>query len=323
MDKLSSEGFSAKIDNEWLVLSHSSKPGYSLQIWLADARKIAATNNSPIYTTVRYYGPAAYYYVSDRKWEAGLNNERLIVTNKGLEELAQELKARILSMEEEKDPRITQWVSEEIEKELVSQGFTFTFKPEKSIVEFSHPTGLSGTLSFAPFTLGALDFSPKFPNLQFPTDIEGGKVVSFTCDRPNYREPYTKAFLAKEPQLVIDEIRGFLALPLVYQEVCNAWKSDLLVPKLRHSKMLLVNTELDDKNIILELTLENSMLVLKAMMGELGMKAQRFYIPTVVDTKAIAKDIVVLAENHVQEFIQKTGYIKHTRIVQEIPELDF
>jgi hypothetical protein len=145
--------------------------------------------------------------------------------------------------------------------------------------------------------------------------------VLFTLDRRNYREPYTKGFLAKEPQKVIDEIRGFLALPLVYQEVCHAWKSDILVPKLRHSKMLLVNTELDDKHIILELNQENSKLVLKGMGEELSYPI--LDTPTGVDTKAIAKDIVVLAEKHVKEFIQETGYIQPTTIVQEVPELDF
>jgi hypothetical protein len=317
MDRLSSEGFSAKIEYGTLVLSHPSKPEYSLRMGLTDARKFAGTDNAPVYTAVEYLGPD-YYRGSYTKWR--LDNGRLIVTNKGLEELAQELKARVLSLGEEKDPRIAEWVSEEIEKELVSQGFTFTPKPEKGIVEFSHPTGLSGTLSFAPFTVGDnYVLNPKYPNPQFPTDIEREKVVLFTLDRRNYREPYTKAFLAKEPQQVIDEIWGFLALRLVYQDVCNAWKSDLLVPKLRHSKMLLVNTELDDKNIILELARENDKLVLRGMGEKLSYPI--LDTPTVVDTDAITRTIVERAEKHVQEFSQKTGYI-HSKVV-EVPELDF
>jgi hypothetical protein len=319
-DKLSSEGFSAKIDKSHLVLSHLSKPGYQLRMGLGSARKIVPLKNTSVYTWVEYCDPA-YDKDSNAKWQLdGIDSGRLIVTNKGLEELAQELKARVLSLGEEKDPRITQWVSEEIEKELRTQGFTFASKPEKGIVEFSHPTGLFGALSFAPFADGNFVLNPKYPNLQFPTDIEREKVVLFTLDRPNYREPYTKAFLAKNPQKVIDEIRGFLALPLVHREVCNAWKSNLLVPKLRYSKMLLVNTELDgNESIILELAREKDKLVLK------GIEEERSYpildTPTVVDTEAITRAIVERAEKHVQEFSQKTGYI-FSQVV-EVPELDF
>jgi hypothetical protein len=319
MDQLSSEGFSAKIDGRSLVLSHPSKPGYQLHMGLG-TRKIVPLKNTSLYTWVDYYGPA-YDADSNTKWQLnGIDNSRLIVTNKGLEELAQEIKTRVLSMGEEKNPRITQWVSEEIEKELRTQGFTFIPKPEKAIVEFSHPSGLSGTLSFAPFTAdGVFVLNPKYPNLQFPTDIEREKVVLFTLDRRNYREPYTKAFLAKEPQQVIDEIWGFLALRLVYQDVCNAWKSDLIVPRLRHSKMLLVNTELDDKHIILELARENDKLVLRGLGEKLSYPI--LDTPTVVDTEAITRTIVERAEKYVQEFSQKTGYI-HSKVV-EVPELDF
>jgi hypothetical protein len=336
MDKLSSEGFSAKIDGSDLVLSHPSKPDYKLRMDLADARKVfdlgntsprnglcswgSANNKYGLYTRVTYCGPA-YDEEANQKWKLGRSfySDRLIVTNQDFEELAQEIKTRILSMGEN-GPGIAQWISEEIEKELLPQGVTFAPKPEKGIVEFSHPTGLSGTLSFAPFTVGDnYDINPKFPNLQFPTDIEREKVVLFTLDRRNYREPYTKGFLAKEPQEVIDEFRQFLAISLVYQEVCKAWKSDLLVPKLRQTKMLLVNTELDDKHIILNLTRENDRLVLRGM-------GEEFSYPildnaTVVDTKAITRAIVERAEKHVQEFSQKTGYI-HSKVV-EVPELDF
>jgi putative sterol carrier protein len=224
-----------------------------------------------------------------------------------LEELAQELKARVLSLGEEKDPRITQWVSEEIEKELRSQGFTFTPKPEEGIVEFSHPSGLSGSLSFAPFTVftagGNYDINPKYPNLQFPTDIERKKAVLFTLDRPNYREPYTKGFLAKEPQKVIDEIRGFLAIALVHQEVGQAWKSDLLVPKFRQSKLRLVNPELaPNKSIFLELTWKKNKLILKCIGEETEEKLSYplSNTPTVVDVKEITQAIVERAERHIQ-----------------------
>jgi hypothetical protein len=320
-DKLSSEGFSAKIEKSFLVLSHPAKPNYELRMGLADARKIVPLKNTSLYTLVNYYGPA-YGKEAETKWKLNsIYNWKIIVTNKGFEELAEELKARILSMGEEKDPRITQWVSEEIEKELRTQGFTFAPRPEKAIVDFFHPVGLSGSLSFAPFTVGyAFDLNPKYSNLQFPTDIGAEKVVLFTLDRPNYREPYTKAFLAKEPQKVIDEIRWYLAISLVYQEVCKAWKSELLVPKLRHSKMLLVNTELvGNESIILELIQKNNKMVLKDMGEELSYPILN--TPTVVDTEAITRAIVERAEKHVQEFIQNTGYI-HSQVV-DVPEIDF
>jgi hypothetical protein len=313
MDQLSSEGFSAKIDRSHLVLSHLSKPGYQLRMGLGDARKIVPLKNTSVYTAIEYCGPA-YDSDSNTKWQLnGIDNGRLIVTNKGLEELAQELKARILSLGEEKDPRITQWVSEEIEKELVSQGFTFTPKPGKGIVELSHPAGLSGALSFAPFTVGlAYVLNPKYPNLQFPTDIEGEKAVLFTLDRPNSREPYTKGFLAKNPQEVIHEFRRFLALPLLHREVCHAWKSDILVPKLNGNSLQLVNTKIEgDDSIILELTVEGDKLSLKG-------RGKAYEISN--DPGEIAQTIADLAEKHVQEFIQENG-IKLTNT--SVVEIDF
>jgi hypothetical protein len=313
MDKLSSEGFSAKINDGDLVLSHPSKPDYKLRMLLGDARKIVPLKNTSLYTVVEYCGPA-YDYASNRKWQMnGIDNSRLIVTNKGLEELAQEIKARILSMGEEKDHRITQWVSEEIEKELHSRGFTFIPKPEEGIVEFLHPDGFSGSLSFAPFTVGIVYvLNPKYPNLQFPTDIEGEKAVLFTLDRPDSREPYTKGFLAKEPQEVIHEFRRFLALPLVYQEVCKAWKSDILVPKLNGNSLQLVNTKIEgDDSIILELTVEGDKLSLKG-------RGKAYEISN--DPGEIAQTIAGLAEKHVQEFIQENGIkLTNTRVV----EIDF
>jgi hypothetical protein len=319
MDEFSRDGFSAKIERNKLFLSHASKPDYSLRVWPADARKIVSFTDKLLYTLVEYCGPA-YDAKANTKWKYegwDINNSRFIAIDKNFEKFCQELKTRVLRLGEEKDPRIAEWVSEEIENQLAPQGVIFTPRPEKATVDFFHPVGLSGFLSFAPFTSNfGYDFNQKFPNPNFPTDIEQEKVVLFSCDRPNYRSPYAKALLAKKPQEVIDEIRGFLAIALVHQEVCHAWKSDLLVPKLRESKMLLVNPELDEKkSIVLELTREKDKLVLK------GMGEQRSYIPKGVDTKAIAKDIMVLAEKHVQEFSQKTGYI-HSKVV-EVPELDF
>jgi hypothetical protein len=312
MDKLSSEGFSAKIDGRCIVLSHPSKPDYELRMSLADARKISSFTNSLLYTRVEYRGPA-YDAEANTKWRlSSIDSSRLIVTNKGLEELAQEIKTRILSMGEEKDPRITQWVSEEIEKELRSQGFTFTPKPEEGIVKFSHPAGVSGSLSFAPFTFSegyGFDENPKYPNPQFPTDIEREKVVLFTLDRPNSREPYTKGFLAKNPQEVIHEFRRFLALPLVYQEVCKAWKSDILVPKLNGDSLQLVNTKIEGNgSIILELTVKKDKLRLKS-------SGKTYKISD--DPGKIAQTIVGLAEKHVQEFIQANG------LTTKITEIDF
>jgi hypothetical protein len=320
MDKLSSEGFSAKIDESWLVLSPPSKPDYELRMSISDARKISSFTNSLIYTRVKYCGPA-YDEEANQKWKLGrsIYNDRLIVTHQDFEELAKEISTRVLSLGE-KDPGIAQWVTQEIENELARQGVIFTTNAGKGSVDFFHPVGLSGSLSFAPFTVGVFDFNPRYPNTQFPTDIEGEKVVLFTLDRRKYRKPYTKGFSAKEPQEVIHEFRRFLALPLVHREVCNAWKSDLLVPKLIQSKMCLVNTELvGNESIILELTQENDKLVLSGMGEELSYPLLN--TPTVVDTEAITRAIVERAEKHVQEFSQKTGYI-HPQVV-EVPELDF
>jgi hypothetical protein len=320
MDQLSSEGFSAKIDRG-LVLSHPSKPGYQLRMGLGDARKIVPLKNTSVYTWVEYRGPAYDYSKANINLLSGLHflgSERLIVTNKGLEELAEELKARILSLGE-KAPGIAQWVKGEIESALAPQGFTFTPKPEKAIVEFSHPTGLSGSLSFAPFTAftagGDYDINPKYPNPQFPTDIGTEKVVLFTLDRRNYREPYTKGFLEKNPQEVIHEFRRFLALPLVYQEVCDVWKSDILVPKLNGNSLQLVNTKIEgDDSIVLELTVEEEKEKDKLALKN---KDQKDYYEISDDPGEIAQTIVGLAETHVQEFIQANG------LTTKIIEIDF
>jgi hypothetical protein len=322
MDEFSRDGFSAKIERNKLFLSHASKPDYSLRVWPADARKIVSFTDKLLYTLVEYCGPA-YDAKANTKWKYegwDINNSRFIAIDKNFEKFCQELKTRVLNLGEEKDPRIAEWVSEEIENKLAPQGVIFTPRPEKATVDFFHPVGLSGSLSFALFTSNfGYDFNQKFPNPNFPTDIEQEKVVLFSCDRPNYRSPYAKALLAKKPQQVIEEIRGFLAIALVHQEVCHEWKSDLLVPKLRHSKMLLVNTELDgNKSIILELNRERGRLVLRGMGEELYYPI--WDIPTVVDTKEITQTIVKLAEKHIQEFIQNAEYDPPKG---SFPEIDF
>jgi hypothetical protein len=402
----SSNGFSAKIVGKELVLSHSSKPDYSLRMYLTDARKLTSSPYNSVYTLVRYCGPA-YDEEANKKWmfDLGINSHRLVATDKDFDELTRELKDRVLSLGEP-DPIIAQWVTQEIENALAPQGFTFTPNPKKDIVEFAHPTGVFGSLSFAPFTADLdYDIPPKYPHPHFPTDIEKPKVVLLTLDRPNYRKPYTTAFLAKESQEVIHAIQGFLAIALVHKE-SHAWRSDLLVPKLRYSKLLLVNTERPGNEAILEIKREKDKLVLKSAGEVLSYPLSN--TPTVVDTKEItqaiveraerhiqvrknvaqvyreicnvwksdilipkligdklqlvnteldgnnsiileltiecdklvlkdknnsyaisdnpveiAQTIVGLAEKHVQEFIQETGYIQSKEIVQEVPKLDF
>jgi hypothetical protein len=318
MDKLSNDGFLTKIDKNWLVLSHPSKPDYSLCMSLTGVRKVVPLKNTSLYTGVTYCGPA-YDEEPNKKWKQDwwvINNFKLIVIDKDLEKFSQNLKTRVLNLGEP-DHRIYPWVNQNLEHKLLPQGVIFTPIPEKGVVEFSHPVGLSGSLSFAPFTAGlALDLKPKFPNPHFPTDLEPKKVVLFTCNRPKCREPYAKALLADEPQDAISHIQKVLALRLVYQEVCNAWKSSLLVPKLQPSKLLLVNPKLDgDKSIILALTPEKDKLLLKGMGEQLSYPTSN--TPIVIDTKKITQVIVNLAEKHVQEFIQANG------LTTKITEIDF
>jgi hypothetical protein len=295
MDQLSSEGFSAKIVEKELVLSHSSKPDYSLRMYLTDARKFTSSPYNSVYTLVRYCGPV--YDANNWYPNWAIDTKKLIVTNKGLEELTRELKDRVLSLGEP-DPRIAQWVTQEIENTLAPQGFTFTPKPKKGIVEFAHPTGISGSLSFAPFAVDLdYDIPPKYPHPHFPTDIEKPKVVLLTLDRPNYRKPYTTEFLARGSQEVIHAIQGFLAIALVHKE-SHAWRSDLLVPKLRYSKLLLVNTERPGNEAILEIEREKDKLVLRGMGEALSYPLSN--TPTVVDTKEITQAIVERAERHIQ-----------------------
>jgi hypothetical protein len=310
LDKFSSDGFSAKIEGKELVLSHSSKPNYSLHMRLTNIRKLKSPFSiyTSVYTPVVYCGPA-YAEEANTKWNVKrgtISNYRLIASDKDIRELSQELKKRVLGLGEP-DSRIVQWVSQEIEQELVPQGFTFTPKPEKALVEFSHPTGLSGSFSFALFTGGCnFDIHPKFPNQHFPTDIEQEKVVLFTCTSPDIQTPYTKTWLANKPNEAINEIRGVLACALVHQEVCKEWKSDILIPKWNGNRLQLVNTKLEGDNaIILELASDEKRLLLKGMGDELSCPILN--TPIVVDAKKITQAIVNQANRHVQEFIQANG----------------
>jgi hypothetical protein len=315
MDQLSSEGVSAKIDGYWLVLSHPSKPDYSLRMHLTDARKFAFCADPSIYTTVEYCGPA-YDKKINAKWNVPINTYRLIVTNKGFEELAQELKARVLSLGEEKDPRIAQWVSEALEEELAPQGFTFSPKPEKTIVEVAHPIGLSGSLSFAAFTrIDDIHVTPKFPNPQFPTDRMGSKVVLFTCCHPNIQEPFSTAWSANEPSQAIYHLKGILACSLVYQKICNDWKSDILIPKLNGGRLQLVNTKIKGhESIILDLNPRFNALILNGMGEELSYPIPN--TPTIANIEKITGDIIEKADQHVQKFIREN------RLTSKILEVD-
>jgi hypothetical protein len=188
-------------------------------------------------------------------------------------------------------------------------------------VDFFHPSGVSGSIAFAPFTRNAaLDFNSKYPNLRFPTDIEPPKVVLLTCAGPNHQEPYSRAFLVTQPQEVINDIRGHLAIALVHQEVCNTWKSDILVPNLKSSRLQLVNPKLEgQKALILDFSY-NYHYNLNEKLRLYGMGEELFYsisdTPTCVDTKAITQTIVERAEKHVQEFYKETGENRITEVIE-------
>jgi hypothetical protein len=316
MDVFSRDGFSAKINQNMLVLSHSSRPDYSLCMWLTDARKFVFSPYTAVYTPIKYCGPA-YDEAWNPKWHhegAYFSNIRLAVANKKFEELSKELKTRILTLGEP-DPRIAQWVTQEVETALLPQGFTFTPRPEKASVEISHPSGLSGSLSFAHFTAGAHTINTKFPNPHFPTDLEGQKVVLFACALPNNQEPYTRAWSANEPDKAINDIHGLLALVLLHEEICKEWKSDILIPKWENNSLHLVNTKLNEGGAsIFTLTSAKEKLILT------GGGEERSYpfsdILNKGNTKKITREIVVLAEKHVQEFLQKTGGNRPKRIIE-------
>jgi hypothetical protein len=331
LDVFSKDGFSAKIAENTLILSHSSKPDYSLRIWITDVRKWIGVKNTPVYTLVEYCGPA-YDRASNTKWgrEAyEINCYKLVAIDKEFKDLTQELKTRVLNLGEEKDPRIVQWVANEIEKDLQPLGFAFTAQPENALVEFSHPAGLSGSFAFAPFNAG-YDFriNQKFPDPHFPADLTAEKVVLFTCKLLNSPATYTKSWLVNRPKDAINNIRGVLALTLVYQEVCKEWKSDILIPKLNGNNLQLVNTKSDYNSTIFELTPDRDTLLLISMDTEVLEEdeepEQLSYpfsnIPTVVDTKEITKVIVDRADKHVQDFIKRKGIkLTHTAPI----EIDF
>jgi hypothetical protein len=308
MDKLSSEGFSAEMEENWLVLSHPSKPNYELRMSLANVQRIVGLKNNSLYTRVEYRGPAYNDRDAYRKWQLNsIDNSRLIVINKDFEELAQELKTRFLKLGEP-DSRITKWVDQEIEKELLPQGFTFTPKPEEGIVEFSHPVGLSGTLSWGLFSGNFEDLDSKYPNPHFPTDIENERFVLFTCNLPNTQYPYTNGWKANSADSAISDFRGILAIVLVYQEVCNAWKSDILEPRIENNSLQLVNTRLPkEKAIAFELAVRYN----KLRLWDHTRQEYRDYkfsnAPTVVNTKEITQAILAEADQHVQEFIRAQG----------------
>jgi hypothetical protein len=315
-DELAKDGFPAKINENTLVVSHPSKPSYSLRMYLTDARKFAASPPTSVYTAIEYCGPA-YDEKSNTKWKGNqVNNHRLVPIDKDFDEFCQELKTRVLSLGEP-DPRIEQWVSQELEAHLLPQGFIFTPKPEKGIVELSHPAGLSGDLSFAPFTAGVdYHINPKYPNPHFPNDIEKLKVVLFTCKHPNIQDPYTQAWLETKPHEAIHTIQGLLALALVYQEICKDWKSDILVPKLSFDRLQLVNTKLKGQNsIALTLTPKNTKLLLKVRRKKYSYPVSSY--PPIVETNKITQEIISRAEQHVQEFIRANG------LTTKIIEIDF
>jgi hypothetical protein len=306
MDEFTKEGFSAKIVEEKLVLSHPSKPNYSLRMHLTDARRLAFST----YTEIEYCGPA---YAPVGWW--AIDNRRFVKIEKDFEELSRQLKARILNLGEP-DPRIAQWVSEEIEKELLPLGFTITSAPKETTVELSHPVGLSGSFSWAIFTVGYKDYpNPKYPNPYFPDDIERKNLVLFNFYLPTIQKPYTKSWLVNEPHEVINDMRRLLALVVIHQEVCNAWKSDILIPKLNGNRLQLVNTRLkESESTILEITPIYDKLLLKTR-GE-----QHTYpipdTPNAANTKEITQDIVDRADRHVQEFLQKKGNNRPRKVTE-------
>jgi hypothetical protein len=311
MDKLSSDGFSTKIDRDELVISHSSKPDYELRMSITDIRHSASST----YGAIKYCGPGYDDENSKLKCKY-INNYRMFKIDKDLEELSQELKARLLKLGEP-DPRITQWVTEEIEKELTPHGIVFTPRLGKGIVELSHPSGLSGSFLWELFTIGNyFTNKQKCPNQHFPTDIEQCNSVLFTCDFPDMQERYTKNWLvsANEKEAV-NTIRGILACGLVYQEVCKKWKSELVIPKLRVDGLHLVNTKMEGNNIILKLTQKWDQLILTSI-GE----RFSYYLPDALsddEPEKIARLIVEKIDKHVKKFIQKSGYkLANTKAVE-------
>jgi hypothetical protein len=210
-----------------------------------------------------------------------------------------------------------------MQAELQLQGFTSTLDPKEGLVKFSHPGGLKGSLALEPDFLW-YDFSQKYPDSDFPNDILIEKeVLLLTYNFSNDREPKVIEYnnnphkiaraIAKLAEKYVHVNR---TLPLVYREVCHAWKSDILVPKLNGDSLQLVNMKIEgDDSIVLELTVEEEKdkLALKN-------KDKKDYYEISDDPGEIAQTIVDLAEKHVQEFIQANGIkLTNTRVV----EIDF
>jgi hypothetical protein len=306
MEKLSSDGFSAKINRSELVLSHSSKPGYSLVLDIEEVRRIDSPLYPSLYAEVKYLGPA--YEDKGEKWKYrgySRDTKRLVAIDQDLDKFAEGLKARVLSLGDEKH-LIPQW-GQEMQAELQLQGFTSILDPKEGIVKFSHPGGLKGSLALVPEGFW-YDFSQKYRDSDFPNDIiEEKEVLLLTYNFSNDREPKLIEYdnnphkIARAiAELAEKYVQTRRPLRLVYEEISKLWKSDTLVPKLRNFKLLLVNPELDgNDSIILELTQEKDKLVLRSM-GE-----ERSYpmanTTTEVDVKAITQDIVALAEKNVQK----------------------
>jgi hypothetical protein len=305
VDKLSSDGFSAKINRSELVLSHSSKQGYSLVLDIEEVRRIDSPLYPSLYAEVKYLGPA--YEDKGEKWKYrgySLDTSRLVAIDQDLDKFAEGLKARVLSLGDEKH-LIPQW-GQEMQAELQLQGFTSTIDPKEGIVKFSHPGGLSGSLALTPHAYW-YDFSQKYRDSDFPNDIiEEKEVLLLTYSFSNDREPKVIKYdnnpheIARAiAELAEKYVQARRPLRLVYEEISKSWNSDTLVPKLRNFKLLLVNPRLiGNESIILELTREEDKLVLR------GMGEERSYpmanTTTEVDVKAITQDIVALAEKYVQ-----------------------
>jgi hypothetical protein len=265
-----------------------------------------------------YCGPA--YEDKGEKWkyrDYSWDSSRLVAIDQDLDKFAEGLKARVLSLGDEKHLIPPQW-GQEMQAELQLQGFTSTIEPKEGIVKFSHPGGLKGSLALIPHG-SWYDFSQKCRDSDFPNDILIEKEVLLACNLLNDQKskfikydnnPHEIArAIAKLAEKYVQVNR---TLPLVYREVCHAWKSDILVPKLNGDSLQLVNTKLKgDDSIILELTPEKDKLVLKD---------KKDYYEISDDPREIAQTIADLAEKHVQEFIQANGIkLTNTRVV----EIDF
>jgi hypothetical protein len=102
---------------------------------------------------------------------------------------------------------------------------------------------------------------------------------------------------------------------LLHEEICKEWKSDILIPKWENNSLHLVNTKLNEGGAsIFTLTSAKEKLILT------GGGEERSYpfsdILNKGNTKKITREIVVLAEKHVQEFLQKTGGNRPKRIIE-------